>query len=763
MECNKDEALRAKEIADRKFNEKDYIGAKKFIMKAQNLYPGLDSLQQMLTTLDVYISSQKRVISGEVDWYSVLGVSPMADEETVKKQYRKLALALHPDKNKCPGADGAFQLVSEAWSLLSDRDKRMAYNVKLNQPSLYQRDHPNQQNKASPSSQPSANGFPTSSSSARAKASPSSQPSANGFPSSSSSARKGAKRKKSNSTRQASTSSSKKQTTFTGTASEDQSSSKKTNTFWTICNQCKTQYEYLRVYLNHTLLCPNCNQPFLAEERAPPPDITKPQNQSRGQKHQNSKQPHDTSNNASSSAGRNHGAVNGAGGNVNSAGGNVNGAGGNVNGAGGNVNGAGGNVNGAGGTFASPKTAKKPANATRDGARGTTERDRSRLPKRAAGVTPLEDQLSKKSKLDESCMNFSSNVKAGPADVFEPVKVETEGINSFPGFSNVRRELSPVEIRNIMAEKARCEISKLLQTWSSREVTNNLVNNRKIGNSSSFSNPGKRSKDSAHGVSSEPAVPALMAINVPDSDFYDFDLDRTESSFDDDQVWAAYDEKDGMPRYYARVHKVISVEPFKMKISWLNSRSTSEFSTSLDWVGSRFHKTCGDFRIGKHEINGALNAYSHKVKWTRGSQGMIRILPAKGDIWALYRNWSPDWNRHTPAELIRKYDMVEVLDDYDEEQGISIVPLVKVNGFKTVFTKQTSTEVRRIPKEEMFRFSHQVPHHLLTGEEAENAPKGFWELDPAATPLELLQVTPDDEKIETCEINRQVDVEEVYK
>ncbi|KAI4347435.1 hypothetical protein L6164_008249 [Bauhinia variegata] len=40
----------------------------------------------------------------------------------------------------------------------------------------------------------------------------------------------------------------------------------------------------------------------------------------------------------------------------------------------------------------------------------------------------------------------------------------------------------------------------------------------------------------------------------------------------------------------------------------------------------------------------------------------------------------------------------------------------------------------------MFRFSHQVPSYLLTGEEARNAPKGCRELDPAAIPSEFLQV-----------------------
>ena len=84
MECNKDEAFRAKEIAERKVTEKDYAGAKKFALKAQNLYPGLDGIAQMLTTLDVYISAENKV-SGEADWYGMLGVNPCANDEAVRK------------------------------------------------------------------------------------------------------------------------------------------------------------------------------------------------------------------------------------------------------------------------------------------------------------------------------------------------------------------------------------------------------------------------------------------------------------------------------------------------------------------------------------------------------------------------------------------------------------------------------------------------------------------------------------------------------
>ncbi|MCI49235.1 chaperone protein DnaJ, partial [Trifolium medium] len=60
----------------------------------------------MIAKIDVYISAENKV-KGEADWYGILGVDPRADDDTVRKHYRKLALMLHPDKNKSVGADGA--------------------------------------------------------------------------------------------------------------------------------------------------------------------------------------------------------------------------------------------------------------------------------------------------------------------------------------------------------------------------------------------------------------------------------------------------------------------------------------------------------------------------------------------------------------------------------------------------------------------------------------------------------------------------------
>ncbi|CAA7056483.1 unnamed protein product [Microthlaspi erraticum] len=134
MECNKEEARRAMDTAVSKLSGKDYNGAKKFIDKAHKLYPKLDGLKQVSTMIHVHHISASNQSKGEeesdCDWYGILGVDPLAGVEAVKKQYKTLALLLHPDKNKFNGADGAFKLVLDAWCVLSDPSKRSAYDRK---------------------------------------------------------------------------------------------------------------------------------------------------------------------------------------------------------------------------------------------------------------------------------------------------------------------------------------------------------------------------------------------------------------------------------------------------------------------------------------------------------------------------------------------------------------------------------------------------------------------------------------------------------
>ncbi|XP_036355094.1 dnaJ homolog subfamily B member 4-like [Octopus sinensis] len=62
------------------------------------------------------------------DYYKILGVSRDANDDQLKKAYKKMALKFHPDKNKSPDAEEKFKAVSEAFSVLSDKNKRAIYD-----------------------------------------------------------------------------------------------------------------------------------------------------------------------------------------------------------------------------------------------------------------------------------------------------------------------------------------------------------------------------------------------------------------------------------------------------------------------------------------------------------------------------------------------------------------------------------------------------------------------------------------------------------
>ncbi|GAB2269678.1 hypothetical protein Dimus_004600 [Dionaea muscipula] len=708
MEGNKDEAAKAKELAEKKFQEKDVAGAKRLAEKAQKLFPSLDGLPGFLAALDVYLAAERKV-NGELDWYGVLGVDPSADGDTVRKHYRKLALILHPDKNKSVGADGAFKILSEAWSELSDKGKRTLYDQKRNLAGMCQK--VTRVNLATPTGR---NSF---------------RPPVNNF-----------------------TANSRNQKAASHSyAAQASTRPCRTDTFWTACTRCRMQYEYLKRYLNHLLICPNCHESFSAIPMAPPQHLGQQEWSSYVQQQVSS---HPTRANNSFGYG------------------------------GDSTSSASGATREEAQVSATMEDAiKGKANAFRrnymdEANRSTSALKGERPIKRGSAHGPtLNGNVNERASrmgVGFGVTPTSGDLQRGSA---EAAKVNAHAMK----WPNGTGELSPLETRNMLMEKARMEINKKVDEYSKLAAALNASRKEATSKEKQKSNSatgetqktatnscskagGKGSKNEGnnHGahlytglqnklkspspdVSVDPgnteddeSVPLQMS--VPDPDFHDFDKDRTENSFGDNQVWAAYDDDDGMPRFYAMIHGVISKSPFRMRMSWLNSKSNAEFGQT-NWIACGFYKTSGDFRIGKHETNKSINSFSHKVKWTKGARGAIRIYPLKGDVWALYRNWSPEWHELTADEVIHKYDMVEVLEDFTDEQGVTVIPLVKVTGFKTVFRQHSDPhQVRIIPREEMFRFSHQVPSYLLTGKESPEAPVGCRELDPAATPLELLQV-----------------------
>lgn len=69
------------------------------------------------------------------DYYDLLGVPKTAEDTEIKKAYKKLALRFHPDKNSVkgtffliPGSKEVFNKVSNAYTVLTDKNKRAHYD-----------------------------------------------------------------------------------------------------------------------------------------------------------------------------------------------------------------------------------------------------------------------------------------------------------------------------------------------------------------------------------------------------------------------------------------------------------------------------------------------------------------------------------------------------------------------------------------------------------------------------------------------------------
>src|SRR5882724_9042466 len=61
------------------------------------------------------------------DYYDILGVQKTASDDDIKKAFRKLAQKYHPDKKG--GDEAKFKEVSEAYAVLSDKNRRAQYDM----------------------------------------------------------------------------------------------------------------------------------------------------------------------------------------------------------------------------------------------------------------------------------------------------------------------------------------------------------------------------------------------------------------------------------------------------------------------------------------------------------------------------------------------------------------------------------------------------------------------------------------------------------
>ncbi|MCO5611274.1 hypothetical protein L7F22_065526 [Adiantum nelumboides] len=228
---------------------------------------------------------------------------------------------------------------------------------------------------------------------------------------------------------------------------------------------------------------------------------------------------------------------------------------------------------------------------------------------------------------------------------------------------------------------------------------------------------------------------SVSSCTIPDADFFNFDKGREEKDVEVGQVWALYDDMDGLPRYYMKV-KDVRLNPFKVSVGWFEVRKPTEEQSELLDSGHSF--ACGEFRMSSSQVMHSVNSFSHLMKWEKVGKSMMKIYPKKGEVWCLYKEWKEGQLLLKASDTPLKYCMVEILTDCNQVSGVATMLLKKVEGFKTVY-RSADGQVLGIPFVEALRFSHQVPAHKLAGNEGLNAPKDCWELDPAALPSSFIQ------------------------
>lgn len=228
MDANRIEAERLLGIAEKLLQNRDLNGSRDFAILAQEAEPLLEGSDQILAVIDVLLAADKRV-NNHHDWYAILQVDRRTNDfDLIKKQYRRLALLLHPDKNRFSLSGHAFRLVAEAWAVLSDQVKKSNFDKELNfftrvdlsVPSWVQQEKMQvRRNVPEPSGRSQGLG-----------------------------------------TRNGSNSNSNNADRDDGEA--DRNSQQRRATFWTTCPYCYHLFEYPKIYENCCLRCQNCEKSF---------------------------------------------------------------------------------------------------------------------------------------------------------------------------------------------------------------------------------------------------------------------------------------------------------------------------------------------------------------------------------------------------------------------------------------------------------------------------------------------------------------------
>ncbi|CAL5053553.1 unnamed protein product [Urochloa decumbens] len=737
MECNREEALKAREIAIKKLENKDFIGAKRIALKAQRIFPEIENIPQLLTVCEVHCAAEVK-INGMLDFYGILQVEEKTDEMTIKKQYRKLVLLLHPDKNSYAGAESAFKFVTEAYSTLSDRAKRYAYDIKwkvASKTAPKQATRPTQAAEPTRATQPNQATQPKQAAKQTAKPKQAAKPKQTVKPKQATQPNlaeepKQAKQpvqatepKQTNQPKQAAVPMNakgpinKNDANRSSAAGYVPSGSQPADewTFWTVCIHCKTKYKYYGDILNRQVRCQNCRQNFFAyninKEDVRPVFSSKAANGA-GQQGSVPTQQGCSTNFSSRENKQARPAMNGA-------------------------------------QYGDQiKTGSKPSGGGMVNHKETSEKEEVEFSARnppSKATAPNGNGMTSDTTVPDFC--DGQNLGSGVDTSAEP---SAAGIPS-PRRSSRRKACADTNnIPNSPKKK-----SRTLKDWfsnapsSSKKVFDDNVthangqasephissktNNEEKGCTVNEEN--QRNNKEADDTTAEKPCNA-GSFTYPDPEFYNFDKCRDANLFAVDQIWALYDAHDAMPRYYARIRRVDATN-FRVRFTWLEHDAAND--EEYEWTDNKLPVACGNFTLGGTEVTEDPLMFSHIVSsWAKGrKRGSYVIHPSKGEVWALYKGWSMQWTSDADNHRSYEYEVVEVLSNFTMQAGVTVIPLVKVAGFVSLFAKAKDKSSFVIPSSELLRFSHNIPFYKTKGNEKVGIPCGFLELDTVSLPGNL--------------------------
>ncbi|KAE9599330.1 hypothetical protein Lal_00044146 [Lupinus albus] len=126
------EAERWLYTANKLLTARDLHGARSFAIRARESDPRFDATELLLAVIDTLLAGEARISDHLLDWYSILQVLRYTQSiEYIAAQYRRLAILLDPHRNPFAFATHAFQLVHDAWSVLSNPNKKIVYDNDL--------------------------------------------------------------------------------------------------------------------------------------------------------------------------------------------------------------------------------------------------------------------------------------------------------------------------------------------------------------------------------------------------------------------------------------------------------------------------------------------------------------------------------------------------------------------------------------------------------------------------------------------------------